>query len=137
MLSKNLPEKSRFHFIEKRWVGFAFSLFMSLIAIISIADKGLNWGIDFSGGLLLEVRAEQPVDLAKMRGLFGTGQFGEVTLQHMGEEQDVMIRLKVEDDANQAALTNQVQTVLKEGGFENLEYRRVDFVGPTVGQEMI
>lgn len=137
MLSKFLPEKSRFDFIGKRWIGFAFSLFMSLIAIISIADKGLNWGIDFAGGLLLEVRDEQPIDLAKMRGLFGTDTFGEVTLQHMGQAQDVMIRVKVEDDANQAALTNKVQAVLKEGGFENLEYRRVDFVGPTVGQEMI
>ena len=130
------PEKTHFDFIGHRWFGFMLTIIGMTFSAYFMTTRGLNYGIDFTGGLLLETRAEQTVDLAKMRGLFGDGKFGEVSLQELGSDKDVMIRVKLEKDANQAKMTQEIQTMLKEHGYE-LEYRKVDYVGPTVGQEMI
>ncbi len=137
MLSRYLPAKTRFDFIGKRWLGFVFSFVMSALAIFFIVDRGLNLGIDFAGGLLLEVRAEEAVDLAKMRELLGAQNFGEVTLQEMGDNKNVMIRVKADEKTNQSQLTKTIQQVLQDGGFATLEYRKIDYVGPTVGKEML
>lgn len=131
-----VPSDTKYDFIGKRWIGFAITLIGIAASLGMIATKGLNFGIDFTGGLLLEVRAEQPIDLHPMRALFADGQYGEVSLQNVGDPRDVLIRVKLEKDANQVALTKAIQDKLSSNGY-NLEYRKVDYVGPTVGQELI
>ncbi len=131
-----VPHDTTYDFIGKRWIGFTITLIGIAASLGMLATKGLNFGIDFTGGLLLEVRGEQPIDLHAMRTLFADGTYGEVSLQQVGDPRDVLIRVKLAGDADQVALTRAIQGKLAEGG-QKLEYRKVDYVGPTVGQELI
>ena len=130
------PDKTNFDFMGHRWWGFGLTLLGVLLSVFFLTTRGLNFGIDFSGGLLIETRSEQAVDLAPLRELFSDGKFGEVSLQNLGDPRDVMIRIKVTDQTDQVAMTKEIQQMLKDHGHA-VEYRKVDYVGPTVGNEMI
>jgi preprotein translocase subunit SecF len=99
--------------------------------------KGLNLGIDFTGGILMEVHTEAPIDLAKMRDTLGHHGFGEITLQNMGSEQDVLVRIQVGQDDEQAKITAKVKELLSAEAGGKIDYRKIDFVGPTVGKELV
>jgi preprotein translocase subunit SecF len=131
------PHKTHFDFMGKRWVGFMFSIFLTLASLGLVATKGLNLGIDFTGGILMEIHTEQPADLAKMREVLSGHEFGEVSLQNVGTENDVMIRIQVGKDDEQAKITQHVKTLLADAVGGNIDYRKIDFVGPTVGEELI
>jgi preprotein translocase subunit SecF len=131
-----LPDKTNFDFMGHRWWGFGLTALGIALSFFFLATKGLNFGIDFTGGLLLETRSEKSADLSAMRGLFSDGRFGEVSLQTMGDPRDVMIRVKVSDDTDQVKMTQEIQQMLADKGYK-LEYRKVDYVGPTIGNEMI
>jgi preprotein translocase subunit SecF len=135
MTLKLFPTRPNFDFMGKRWFGFLFSIAASLLTIGLVMTKGLNLGIDFTGGILMEIHTEQPADLGKLReGLSGQG-FGEVSLQNIGSNNDVMIRIQVSDQDDQAALTAHVKQILSERVPGAVDYRKIDYVGPTVGQE--
>jgi preprotein translocase subunit SecF len=125
-----------YDFLGKRWVGFALSGLVVLAAIFLLVTKGLNWGIDFTGGVLMEVRTEKPASLADFRPLFPTAEYGEVTLQHFGDDQEVLIRFQSREGDDQQALIARVKEKLAETNYQ-IDYRKVDYVGPTVGKELI
>lgn len=128
----------RFDFMGKRWWGFSFSILMTLVALGLFFTKGLNLGIDFTGGVLMEVRTEKAADLGDMRELLsGQAEFGEVSLQNFGSDRDVMIRIQAKENIEQGVVVAKVKALLAEHMKEALEYRKVDYVGPTVGQELI
>lgn len=131
------PDSPRFDFIGKRLAGFVFSALLILGSIGLLAGKGLNFGIDFTGGVLMELRTEQPADLAAMRNLFADNSFGEVSLQYFGDEREVLIRTQQQEGDDPAALVERVKKKLAEGGYGTIDYRKTDFVGPTVGRELI
>lgn len=124
-------------FIGKRMAGFVLSALLLVGSVSLLLSEGLNFGIDFTGGVLMEVRTEQPADLAAMRGLFADGSFGEVSLQHFGDAREVLIRTQQQAGDDPAALVARVKEQLTQGGYANIDYRKTDFVGPTVGQELI
>lgn len=130
---KFIPDHTNFDFIGKRWWGFAASLVLTALAIASFFTHGLNLGIDFTGGVLMEVRAPEKANLHEMREALGAQRFGEVTLQHAGSDRDVLIRIEVDDTAEQSAVVEKVKSVLGNG----LEYRKIEYVGPTVGKELV
>src|SRR3954465_13824077 len=109
---------------------------MSILAISLYFFHGLNFGIDFKGGLLLEVQSKVgDADLAKMRAALSTLQLGEVQLQQFGAPNDVLIRIAEQpggDEAQQAAV-NKVRGALG----NEVEYRRVEVVGPRVSGELL
>jgi preprotein translocase subunit SecF len=112
------------------------SILMVLASIGLIAFKGLNFGIDFRGGILMEVRTtEGPADLASMREKLTELGLGEVYLQQFGSPQDVLIRLRQQEggDAAQGAAVQKVKDTLG----ATVEYRRTETVGPKVGSELI
>lgn len=128
--------ETHFDFMGKRLLGFAVSGAMVCASVFFIAVHGFNWGIDFTGGVLMEIRTEQPADLATLRPILPEKDFGEVSMQHFGDVHDVMIRLKLEEGADQAALIEKVKLHLKEAGVD-AEYRKIDYVGPAVGKELV
>lgn len=133
-LFRTTPE---FKFMEKRWLGFVFSIIATIASLGIVATKGLNLGIDFTGGILMEIQTNQPADLATMRTVLNTDQFGEVSLQHSGSERDVMIRIQVAEEDNQAETVEQVKALLAQHITDQITFRKTDYVGPTIGQELI
>jgi preprotein translocase subunit SecF len=130
-----LPDKTNLDFMGYRWLGFGISGFVCALSIVMLLTQGLNFGIDFRGGILIEVRNSQPVDLSAMRGTLNTLGLGEVSLQEFGANTDVLIRVQ-EQPGGEAAQQKAVATIRSTLG-EGYEYRRTEFVGPKVGGELI
>ena len=132
-----LPDNSKIDFIGKRWVGFAITIALIALSFFFLATKGLNLGIDFTGGIMMDVRSESAPDLSKMREALDGKGLGEVSLQNAGDPRNVLIRIQMKESADQSKVVEAVKALLKEGGFDKLEYRQIDYVGPTVGQELM
>ena len=129
-----VPANTTIPFTAWRKVFFAFSAALVAGSIALFAIKGLNYGIDFRGGILLDVRTEGPADLATMRSALSGLGLGEVALQEFGEADTVLIRLQEQDggeEAQQAAVA-----LVKEALGPGVEYRRTEFVGPKVSEEL-
>ncbi|MGC9491632.1 protein translocase subunit SecF, partial [Vibrio genomosp. F10] len=121
-----------------RWskVAFAFSLVMIAAAIFTLSTKWLNWGLDFTGGTLIEVGFEQPANLEDIRGALEAEGFGDATVQNFGSAREVMVRLRPRDGIANETLGNQILDAIKDGTGESVEMRRIEFVGPNVGDEL-
>lgn len=136
---KLVPEETHIDFIGKRYIAFALSLLLVIGSLALVMTKGLNFGIDFTGGTLIEIRLEEQPDLVEMRGLMAGLGIGSVSIQEFGEPTDVMIRLGQQEggeDAQQEAI-NKVRGALDERyGEGKVDYRRTEFVGPQVGEEL-
>ena len=111
------------------------SLITFLIAVVSLATKGLHLGVDFTGGTVLEVRYSQPADLNKIRDAMAKLGFTEASVQNFGTTRDVLIRLPVKQGVTSAKLSEQVLVALKQID-SAVELKRVEFVGPQVGKEL-
>ena len=127
----------KFDFIGYRHVGFIVTLIGVLLSIGSIAFHGFNTGIDFSGGVVMEVRTQAAADVSKMRKLLETPETADASLQSVGDDHQVMIRLKPKAGESQAAVVQTVRNVLNTGYGAPIEYLRVDYVGPQVGGELL
>lgn len=130
-----VPKTPSIDFLSRRRMAFAFSALLLLASVVLVTVQGLNFGIDFRGGILIEVRTEQPAEIGALRQTLGGLGLGEVSLQEFGSPTDVLIRIQRQEgaEAEQIAAINAVQAALGEG----VEYRRTEFVGPTVGQELV
>ena len=135
-LLRIVPDDTKFDFMRFRRISFPVSAMLSIAAILLFFFHGLNFGIDFIGGTLIEVQTKAgPADLAKMRATIGSLQLGDFQLQQFGPPNDVLIRISEQpggDEAQQAA----VQKVRGALG-NDVEYRRVEVVGPSVSTELL
>ena len=135
-LLRIVPDDTRFDFMRFRRISFPVSALLSIAAIALFFFHGLNFGIDFVGGTLMEVQTKAgPADLAKMRSTIGGLKLGDFQLQEFGAPNDVLIRISEQpggDEAQQAA----VQKVREALGDE-VDYRRVEVVGPSVSTELL
>ena len=131
-----VPDDTHFDFTQFRRISFPISAVLSIVAITLFFTHGLNFGIDFKGGTLMEVQTKSgPADIAAMRKTLGSLNLGEVQLQQFGSPNNVLIRVAEQpggDEAQQAA----VQKVRGALG-SNVEYRRVEVVGPRVSGELL
>ena len=131
-----VPDDTKFDFMRFRRVSFPISALLSILAISLYFFHGLNFGIDFRGGMLMEVQAKSgAADLARMRATLGALNLGEVQLQQFGTPSDVLIRI-AEQPGGDAAQQVAVQKVRAALGTE-VEYRRVEVVGPRVSGELL
>ncbi len=126
--------KNTIDFMAKRKLALLVALVMVIISVVSVATRGLNLGIDFTGGTLIEVGYEQSADLQEVRGALAKGGFDGAVVQHFGTTQDVMIRLAPSKSAA-AEISNKVLAALNADGHK-VELRRIEFVGPQVGDEL-
>lgn len=131
------PENTRFPFMRLRWVWFMFSLSLMLATGVLFFTRGLTLGIDFTGGILMELRAEKPVELAPLREALASGKFGEVSLQHFGTEREVMIRIQAAEGEDQGKKVERIKETLKKALGQNVDFRKIDYVGPSVGKELV
>ena len=122
-------------FLKYRKLGYALSITMCIVAILSMTLKGFNYGIDFSGGILIEVKSEQPINMEDMRKKLSAVDLDDLNLQSIGETGDeMMIRAQAKglDEKAQMAAVNKIKESLGKG----YEYRKVELVGPQVGDEL-
>ena len=130
-----LKDSLNFDFMGKRKFALMLSLILIILSIVAMVVRGLNLGIDFTGGTLVQVGYADSVELESVRQALISSDFGDAIVQHFGTAKDVLIRLPVTDkDADKAALSNQVLESLIPTGAP--EMRRVEFVGPQVGDEL-
>lgn len=128
--------KSNIDFMGKRIHSMIFSLVLIVISIVSIGTRGLNYGIDFTGGYLIEVGYQNPVMLEPIRTALEKGGFKDTQVQHFGTSKDLLVRLAPRENVNSADLTSQLLVVLQSASEETVDMRRVEFVGPQVGEEL-
>ena len=129
-----IKDQLNIDFLGKRKLAWVVSAVLIVISIASISMRGLNLGIDFTGGTLVEVGYESSVELAPVRAALESAQFSDAIVQHFGTAKDVLIRLPANGSKNSAELSNQVLEALKSTGEPTM--RRVEFVGPQVGEEL-
>jgi len=134
-LIRKVPLAPKFDFLARRTLFLAFSTFLVIGSLALFAFNGLNLGVDFRGGTLIEVRTDGPADLSALRDHLGGLGLGEVTLQEFGRPDDVLINVQRQegDEAAQLAAIERIKTEL---GDTVAEYRRTEFVGPKVGGEL-
>lgn len=125
-----------FNFMDKRNIALTISAILLIVAIGSLVTRGLNFGLDFSGGTLIELGYSQPVDLASTRETLEKGGIADAVVQHFGTSQDILIRLAPKEGENDADLSTRVVTVLQKESSDQIDLRRVEFVGPQVGEEL-
>ena len=138
-LLKLVPQETNFDFISLRFIASAISLAIILASIALLGFKGLNLGVDFTGGTLIEIRSEKPANLPELRAEMNALSLGAISIQEFGTDTDLLIRLPQQDgdETTQKAAIEKTRAALSnffEG--EELDYRRVEYVGPQVGDEL-
>ena len=121
-------------FLGRRRAALFLSAGLLAVSILSLVVRGLNFGIDFTGGTLIEVGYSEPAQLDPIRDALEGAGFGEAAVQHFGTARDVLVRLASREELSRAELSSQVLRMLQEG--ETVTLRRVEFVGPQVGDEL-
>jgi preprotein translocase SecF subunit len=135
---KLVPQTTNIHFMKFRMMAFVVSAAFVLLSVGLFGGIGLNTGIDFEGGILLEVKTEGPADLAEMRSSLGSLGLGEVALQEFGAPDDILIRVERQDGGApaQKAAVDLVKQTLEQAN-PGIDYRREEFVGPKVSGELV
>lgn len=120
-------------FMKYRLIGYLFSVIITALCIASIVTKGFNWGLDFTGGTVVETHFSQPADLEQIRSILKTNGIESPLVQTTGEVRDVMIRLPA--SAGGANIGTQIKEMLSKLD-NDIQLRSVEFVGPNVGEEL-
>jgi len=123
-------------FIGKRTLALLFSMTLIVASIASMFTRGLNLGIDFTGGTLIEVGYQQSVEPGDVRNVLTEAGYADVLVQHFGTSRDVLIRLAPHETLTSAEISTQVLSVLRRADPDQVELRRVEFVGPQIGDEL-
>jgi len=131
-----LKEQTNFNFMGKRKIAALFSLILIVIAIVSLVTQSLNFGIDFTGGTMIEVAYQEETDLNQIRNTLEQAGFENAIVQNFGSIHDVLIRLPVIESENMAEVSNQVVAILQAEHSTPIDVRRAEFVGPQVGEEL-
>jgi len=134
-LIRYFPIEPKIDFLGRRKLFLAFSAFIVLGSLALFAARGLNLGVDFRGGTLIEIKTNAPADLADLRRRLGALNLGEVTLQEFGADTDVLINVQ-RQEGDEAAQVRAINAIKEELGGLVAEYRRTEFVGPKVGEEL-
>ena len=121
-------------FLGRRRAALFLSAGLLAISVLSLVVRGLDFGIDFTGGTLIEVGYPAPAELDPIREALRAAGFEQAAVQHFGTVRDVLVRLAPRGELSRAELSSQVLRVLQENA--EVELRRVEFVGPRVGEEL-
>lgn len=127
--------ETHINFLGVKNIAAVISILMILASITSFVVRGLNFGIDFTGGTVVELAYTGPADLDHIRSVLNSSEFKGAIVQYFGSSEDVMIRLAPRKDMNNAAISNRIMELLGSGQ-QHVEMRRVEFVGAQVGSEL-
>lgn len=131
-----LKKQTDFDFLGVRKFAMILSLVLVIGSIVSLAVRGLNFGIDFTGGTLIEVSYAGDVQLDDVRTALSEEEFGDAVVQYFGTSTEVLIRLAPKEGVAQSELSNRVMDRLRAQSDSDITLRRVEFVGPQVGDEL-
>ncbi|QGM81104.1 protein translocase subunit SecF [Otariodibacter oris] len=121
-------------FMKYRFIAYAFSIVVLAFCIFSIVTKGFNWGLDFTGGTVIETNFSQPADLNQIRNVLDENGYPSALVQTFGGQRDVMIRLpSSEGDMN---VGTSVMSLIHQQVDSNAQIQSIEFVGPNVGEEL-
>ncbi len=156
---KIFNKQTNIDFIGTRRIPVAFSVVLVIATLVLLFTRGLNFGLDFTGGTLVELNYAEPVQVAPIRKQLADAGLTDTVVQHFGTSRDVMVRIPASKDSNASTLSNQVVEILRQSESEKLvtsrpgkaqqcvstdnkisdchiQVRRVEFVGPQVGEEL-
>lgn len=130
-----ITKDTNIDFMGARKLTYALSALMMVLAVASMAFKGFNYGIDFSGGILMEISSDQVINLDELRNKLDGVDIGEINLQTIGESgKEVMIRAQASgmDEKSQMAAIKQIKEIIG----SDVQYNKIELVGPQVGDEL-
>ncbi|WJG08432.1 protein translocase subunit SecF [Aliiglaciecola sp. LCG003] len=127
--------KESIDFMSMRIPAMIFSGLLIVASLTSLAINQLNWGLDFTGGTLIEVGYDKPAQLDSIRSQLDVAGFGDAVVQNFGSSEDVLIRLSPRDGVKAEEVGDQVLATLRASG-DAVDMRRIEFVGPNVGEEL-
>jgi preprotein translocase subunit SecF len=133
LLSLILSEQKIINFMGQRKIAALFSLLLIIGSIASLATRGLNFGLDFTGGTLVEVSYSQAEPLTNVRNTLAAAGYKNAVVVHFGAETDVLVRLS---QGLSSTLGNEVLETLRQDSEGDIQLRRIEFVGPQVGDEL-
>lgn len=128
-------KKIQFNFMGMRKVTSIVSALLIIFSISTLSYQGLNLGVDFTGGTLVEVGYPEAVNLDKLRQSFSDSEFNDVAIQYFGSAKEILIRIPPQQGFNSADVSSKLLDLLSSNNF-SAEMRRVEFVGPQVGEEL-
>ena len=137
MLLKLVPAKTNVKFVNYRMIAFAFSIAALIASTALFFTHGLSYGIDFKGGVLMEVKTEQKADLTAIRQSVGALGMGTPVVQEFGSDTDVLIRLEYQEDKSLDDIVQEVKVTLDQNLEGEVSFRRTETVGPKVSGELI
>ena len=124
-------------FMGARQIAIGLSVVLFVLSFIAFATRGLNFGIDFTGGTLIEVAYDRVVDLGDVRKQLTAAGFDAAIVQHVGSAKGVIVRIPPHAGMQSAEISNRVLDALKKDTQASVEMRQVEFVGPQVGEELV
>jgi len=124
------------NFMNKRKPAMVLSALLMIAAIGSLITNGLNLGIDFTGGYLIEAGYQNDVNLDKVRSALNEADFKDAQVQNFGSSKDIIVRIAPRTDINKATIGDNILEVLKTTSEQEVSMRRVEFVGPQIGDEL-
>lgn len=132
-----IKEKTKIDFLgpTRRKIALVVSVLLVIVSLISLATRGLEMGIDFTGGILLEVGYPQPANLKEIRGNLSAAGFSDAQVQLFGRDTDVLVRLPPQPGSSTNVIRERLKQTLQSGS-ESIDLRRVEFVSPQVGSEL-
>jgi preprotein translocase subunit SecF len=135
MIMRLFKGKLAIDFMGKRRYAMILSVVLLTVSVVALVGKGLNFGIDFTGGTLIEMGYPEAVELDGIRGALADGGFGSPQVQHFGSSHDVLVRIAPQAGKDSVELSENALNVLRQQNAA-MEMRRVEFVGPQVGEEL-
>ncbi|WP_420561749.1 protein translocase subunit SecF [Tepidicaulis sp.] len=135
MRLKLVPENTSIPFVAYRKAAFAFSILIVLASIALVFTKGLNFGIDFKGGTMIEIETPEAADISAIRTQLNGLGLGDVQVQTFGAPNDVLIR--IQSQGGEPGSDQQVVELVKQELGDSVQYRRVEVVGPKVSGELV
>lgn len=123
-------------FMAKRKMAMVLSIVLVITSLVSLSTRGLNFGIDFTGGTLIELAYQSPVELKQVREVLGKGGFNDAVVQHFGTPKDILVRIGIREGVSQNEIGSKVLKILQAASSESVERRRNEYVGPQVGEEL-
>jgi preprotein translocase subunit SecF len=132
---KFLNRKTNIDFMSQRKMALIFSTILIIVSIVSLVVRGLNFGLDFTGGTLIEVGYPESVELKPIRTALADAGFDSAQVQHFGSSRDVLVRIAPQADKESAQLSQEAIAGLRQLNAA-VEMRRIEFVGPQVGEEL-
>jgi preprotein translocase subunit SecF len=133
---RSLINNTQFDFMGRYRLAVTISSVLIVVALLSIAIRGLNLGVDFTGGYTIEVGYEQAADLNAIRSALSTAELPDSQVQTFGTSTEVLIRMAPKEGFTGANVSTEVLRVLAQASESEVTMRRVEFVGPQVGEEL-